>query len=167
MATRLKDEKINGDIVQVYKESSNIYSIKYNNKTYSNIRVNNKKNLLDEIKVTLAKDLDNALDLPIQTVIIVPSTKAKDVKISETEFQKRIKSTRLKLSELFGGYTSVESVGGYMADNGVLIREDAVQVISYAQKSDYNKHKNDFLEWVARKKITWESLLKMIYIIYR
>ena len=25
------------------------------------------------------------------------------------------------------------------------------------KKSDYNKHKNDFLEWVARKKITWEQ----------
>jgi len=93
---------------------------------------------------------------PIQTAIIVPATEYDKI-ISNTKFKQRIKATRTLMSNLFGGYTSVKSVGGYTSKSNKLIKEDGTIVIAYAKEIDFQIKKQKWINWLKRKKITWKQ----------
>jgi len=103
--------------------------------------------------------LKKSFKLPIQTITFVPSTTSKSKKISNTILSKRVKETRLFLSNVFGGYTSARVTGGYImkskSGKKILIKERVVQVTSYAKKIDYKKNKNKWLNWCKKKKKQW------------
>lgn len=94
--------------------------------------------------------------LPVQTVTIVPSTNY-DKAISAYEFNRRVEDTRRFLSNTFGGYTSVRSVGGYVAKGGALITENASAVTSYATVESFKKNKGKWLSWCRNKKKEWKQ----------
>ena len=102
------------------------------------------------------KNVRNAFKLPIQTVTLVPSTKEKSKKISSEELRKRVEETRMFLSRLFGGFTSVRTTGGYVY-KGKVIKERVVMVTAYAERLKFKKHKSKWLSWVRRKKKTWSQ----------
>ena len=89
------------------------------------------------------------------TAVIVPSTEG-DKPISRKAFRRRINETRRKMSELFGGYTSIEAIGGWV-DNNKLIKEDTARVISYADKAKYERNQRAFLAWLKKKKGEWKQ----------
>lgn len=64
-----------------------------------------------------AKMPKSTFHLPVESAVIVPSTKAKSKSISASEFANRTKEVRKKLSSLFGGYTSVKAIGGFLLVN--------------------------------------------------
>ncbi len=100
---------------------------------------------MDDLK--LPKELKGAFHLPIEQTVYVPSTKNASVKISQKEFKKRIRLVEMYLSKHYGGKTSVNAGGGYMAnDNKTLINEDVVKVTSYATVGAFNKNKHNLIK---------------------
>jgi len=94
--------------------------------------------------------------LPIEIAIMVPST-YRDEKIPRAEFVRRINETRKKLSELFGGYTSIEAKGGWVTDRGELIKENVVRVVAFADLKRYKEKQNELLKWLEKKKKEWKQ----------
>ena len=97
----------------------------------------------------------NTFNLPMQIAILVPSTKNVDDKISNSEFKKRISLVKKYLAAKFGGFTSVQSVGGFLSDSKKLVEEDAVMVISYATRKDFAKYKTIVMDWVRDRGSDW------------
>jgi len=94
--------------------------------------------------------------LPIETIVTVPSTRY-DKKISKQELNKRILETQKFLSQIFGGYTSIEALGGYIPKKGGLWEEPIVKIISFAKAKDYKKSKKRLAKWLKRKKKEWKQ----------
>jgi DNA repair protein RadC len=88
------------------------------------------------IKNKLSK---SSFALPYQIAIYVPSTKDKNVVISDLELESRVDEVKKYLSELFGGFNSVKVEGGYESKDRGLIKEDAVRVVAFANKEDINQ----------------------------
>lgn len=93
--------------------------------------------------------------LPVETAIYVPSTEY-DEQIPHGEFEKRIDEVRKELSNLFGGYTSVSATGGWV-DNGAVIKEPIVKVISYTDPKNYKKNRNTLQEYLSNKRKSWKQ----------
>lgn len=106
------------------------------------------------VRVVSIKRVVGAFNLPIQTATLVPSTTQKKKAISSKAFQRRINETRRFLSGLFGGYTSVQGIGGYLSKKS-LIREKVAVVTAYAHRSAYLRYKNRWIAWVRSKKREW------------
>lgn len=103
------------------------------------------------------KKIRDSFHLPIETAVLVPSTTKADKPLTKKDFQKRIDSTRRYLSKLFGGYTSIQAIGGYVSNQKGLIQEQVVMVVSYAQEKDFNKNETKFLNWARRKGKQWSQ----------
>lgn len=102
------------------------------------------------------KSIKGSFHLPIETAILVPSTTAKSKKISAKEFQARINLTRRFLSRLFGGYTSVSGIGGYLL-KGKVIREKVAIVSSFCKLNSFKKYKREWVAWIRTKKKEWKQ----------
>jgi len=90
--------------------------------------------------------------LEVEQAIYVPSTRSGDKPISKAEHKKRVNEVRKFLSKKFGGYTSVQAVGGYYSEpKKKVIQEKVVKVVGYATKKDYKKNepavKKQLGEW--------------------
>jgi len=88
------------------------------------------------IKNKLSK---SSFALPYQIAIYVPSTKDKNIVISDFELESRVDEVKKYLSQLFGGFNSVKVEGGYESKDRGLIKEDAVRVVAFANKEDINE----------------------------
>lgn len=107
-------------------------------------------------KKTNKKFPAGSFKLPIQTAIIVPSTDF-DKKISANKFNDRIKETKKFMSNLFGGYTSVRSKGGYVSNRNALIQEKAAVVVAYSTKDNFPTKRKQLFNFVKRKKKAWNQ----------
>lgn len=102
--------------------------------------------LVDSIKSRLAK---GSFELPLETAVLVPSTKGANEVINKAEFQRRVYEVEKYLSQLFGGYTAVSTDGGYVSSEKGLIEEDVTKVTAFAQKLDFE---NNFGRLMSRIK---------------
>lgn len=102
------------------------------------------------------KPMPKVFHLPLETAVYVPSTKF-DKKVPDKEFRKRIAETRKKLSELFGGYTSIKAIGGFISDKKGLIKEDVIVVISFAENKSFLKNRTKLKNWLIKKKKDWKQ----------
>jgi hypothetical protein len=94
--------------------------------------------------------------LPVQTAILVPSTKEGQELISSTEYKKRILDTRKELYDMFGGFTSVSGSGGTEDLNTKELVEEPVNVVySYAEPKTFRKKADEFIDYVEDKKKKW------------
>jgi hypothetical protein len=93
--------------------------------------------------------------LPIRTAILVPSTTQHNRPIGKHAFDHRINETRRYLSRKYGGYTSVNAVGGYTSTRGKLVREPVVEVVAYSTRSAYKKNKHATYHWLVAHKKRW------------
>jgi hypothetical protein len=111
------------------------------------------------------KDID---EFPIQTAVIVPSTrnvrvrgKMESREISEKAFGNRVDLTRKQLSQFYGGYTMVKSVGGYVkTEEGKpdeYIHEKGTIVTAYANRPRYNLRKKEWLTWTRGRRRAWKQ----------
>jgi len=90
--------------------------------------------------------------LPIEQVIIVPSTQGATKPAGDKAMKQRVDAVRRFLSQHYGGYTSVGGVGGWYSGNKhKLIKEYVVKVTGFASKKDYTKNKtamaNQIIKW--------------------
>jgi hypothetical protein len=93
--------------------------------------------------------------LPLELVVYVPSTQDVDKVVTVDEMNKRIEEVKTYLAELFGGYTSSEKLGGYMATSKKLVNEQIVQVVSFATKEAYEENKIDLVKKISEWAKEW------------
>ena len=105
------------------------------------------------IKAPLEKESN---ELKYQIGIIVPSTNF-DKKISNVQFQNRIKGTKKFFSQLFGGTSSIKEIGSYLSDNKVLINEQGVLVESSMTLEQYKKNKTKIEKYIKQKRKDWNQ----------
>ncbi len=108
-------------------------------------------------KGTTISGKEIGLHLPIEMSVYVPSTKDASVPISKSELENRVKQVKEYLANLFGGYSSSEVVGGYASNEGALIQEDVVKVISFATKKAYEENKQKLIDKIAEWSTKWSQ----------
>jgi len=101
--------------------------------------------------------LQKAFHLPLEVAVYVPSTFDVDVVIPDDVFAERIKEVSEFLSGIFGGYTSQETLGGYVAEDGKLVKEDVVKVTSFATDEAFSKNKTKLLQRVQKWAKDWKQ----------
>jgi len=101
------------------------------------------------------KTVSGATNLPIQTAVIVPSTRKGDKKAAASTVKSRVNDVRRFMSNRFGGYTSSKSTGGYVMKNGKLVKERVNTVTAFASRQKYKKHKAAWLSYVRKKGKSW------------
>jgi hypothetical protein len=84
--------------------------------------------------------------LPLETTLYVPSTDAKQRIIPENKQAQRVMLARRKMSQLFGGYTSVRATGGWISGKKRLIREPVFKVTSFSEVSKFKRNKGAFVK---------------------
>ena len=96
---------------------------------------------------------------PLELTLYVPSTQGESELITPKKFDKRITEAELKMSELFGGYTQVDTQGGWVGERG-LVREPVAKVTSFTTIKDFEKNKAEFEGYVEeiRGKYGQESM---------
>ena len=93
-------------------------------------------------------------EAPYEIKVYVPSTTL-DQPISASDFKSRIDETQEKLSELFGGFTTVDASGGYLSQQDGVISEPVIVVSSWATEEDYQSKLGDLERFLKQKKDDW------------
>lgn len=105
-----------------------------------------------------AKGIKQKVDLfplPIQTAIVIPSTNDVNKPISSNMMKKRVDETRKFLSQSFGGYTSVQGVGGFTTKKGDLVKERVNVVTAFSTYEAFENNKEKFVKYALDKKKEW------------
>ena len=95
--------------------------------------------------------------LPVRVAIVVPSTKAKDKKISQEEMNQRVKETDNFMRENFGGETTIRGVGSWKDNDGKKVQENVVVVESYSSEEDWKENDIRTEEYLNNKTKEWEQ----------
>ncbi len=97
--------------------------------------------------------------LPIEQAIIVPSTSGIKTqrKISKAKLNKRVNNVRRFLSNRFGGYTSVKTIGGFVLKDGKLVKERAVKVTAFATRKDFKKNRGEVIKQIGSWGRKWQQ----------
>lgn len=95
------------------------------------------------------KQAKKAFHLPIEMAIYVPSTSNVDKSISPAQMKARVKEVSVYLSQIFGGYTSQETLGGYVDSQGNLVNEQVVRVVSFGTLEKFEQNKQKILQKIA------------------
>lgn len=86
------------------------------------------------------KTLKFKFDLDCKVSIYVPSTV--DVN-KEVDNKEQVKRVITELSQMFGGATATEAVGGWVCDNGETVLEKVTIVYSFCNSESLQKHFED------------------------
>jgi prepilin signal peptidase PulO-like enzyme (type II secretory pathway) len=70
-----------------------------------------------------------------KVAVIIPSTVNVSEAASSEEVAKWIKATKVKLANLFGGFTSYSAVGGWVSPTHGLVEEDVTIVSSFTDET--------------------------------
>ena len=95
------------------------------------------------------------MSLPVEQAIYVPSTDEGNRPISKTELDSRVHETKEHLSNLFGGYTTTEAIGGYHSPTKGLVEEPVVKVTSFTTKENYDANRFILQEWLSLRAKLW------------
>ena len=87
----------------------------------------------------------------------VPSTQAGNVAISNDDFNTRTQEIAGIFSDMFGGFTITDSVGGWKSQEHGLILENVKQVSSYASNEQIKEHKKAVIALANSKKVEWQQ----------
>ena len=110
---------------------------------------------VDKSKQVFGKNKEGVFELPYEVAIYVPSTQDVDKVISLNEMESRVKEVSEYLSNLFGGYTSTDTIGGFVASNGELVNEEVTKVTSFSQEADFKKHRENLLKQIGKWGKDW------------
>ena len=92
--------------------------------------------------------------LPIEVSVYVPSTQDVDKVVSKSEMKLRVEEVKKYLATLFGGFSSSSVEGGFLASDGKVVKENVERVVSFAEKSEFDKNKEALVqkasEWAAK-----------------
>lgn len=106
------------------------------------------------------RDFPNKTELrksnSIEFKVFIPSTRNKNIKISDTAFRKRIDDAVFFFSKRFGGSTFAVETGTYQLKNKTIKERVSVITIS-ARPSVYNKYDEEVEAWLRAKKKSWQQ----------
>ncbi|MEI6775162.1 MAG: hypothetical protein WCL18_10770 [bacterium] len=103
---------------------------------------------------------DTEMQLDTRTAILVPSTKNTEKgskRVSQKEYDARVNETRKFMATKYGGYTSVNTTGGYVNNDGKVIKEPVTEVVAYTTKEDYEKNKPAVDNYLDSKQKSWKQ----------
>lgn len=105
----------------------------------------------------MRKTFPHDVGLTTRTAILVPSTKHGNQKISEREFNARIRETQNFMNREFGGSTVTKGVGSYTISGRKpkLVQEDVVIVENYSKPKDWKKHMREVENYIESKQKEW------------
>lgn len=95
------------------------------------------------------KTLKFKFDLDCKVSIYVPSTVEVNKEVDNKEQVKRVIT---ELSQMFGGATATEAVGGWVCDNGETVLEKVTIVYSFCNSESLQKHFADVYQICERIK---------------
>ena len=95
------------------------------------------------------KQAKKAFHLPVEMAIYVPSTSDVDKVITDAKMKARVREVSTYLSSVFGGYTSQDTIGGYVDSKGTLVNEEVVRVVSFGKLEDFESNKEKILKKIA------------------
>lgn len=98
---------------------------------------------------------EKVFHLPYESAVYVPSTKDVNIVITKDELDQRTNEVKSFLGKLFGGYTSAETVGGFVDSKGNLVNEDVVKVTSFSSEEDFQKNKSVLLDKLSEWSKEW------------
>jgi GNAT superfamily N-acetyltransferase len=93
--------------------------------------------------------------LPIELTVYVPSTQDVDKTITKAEMTARVNEVKTYLGKTFGGFSASDVQGGFVASDGNIVSEDIIKVVSFAQKEDYEKHKEQLVKKITEWAEKW------------
>jgi hypothetical protein len=99
--------------------------------------------------------LDKEFKFDKNFVIYVPSTTDVGSRIDRTDLDARVSAVEKFVSERFGGFTKIDSDGGYKANSGDIIEEDIVKVSVFAKDLDWKEHENEVVAKVKQWAKDW------------
>jgi hypothetical protein len=89
--------------------------------------------------------------------VIVPSTTDADKPISAAAFTRRVNEVKRFFSDMFGGYTSTQTVGGWVSD-GKIIREKGMKVASFSAKASWTPaNQRKVIQFLRQKAKSWKQ----------
>ena len=89
--------------------------------------------------------------------IFVPSTTKLNKKISSKAFSTRIKNTKRSLNNLFGGTTTIRSVGSFTSKRGKIVDEKIAIVTSHTNKAGFTRGRKKLGVFLKIKKKSWKQ----------
>ncbi len=99
-----------------------------------------------------------SFSLPIETAILVPSTKNINEKLSYSGFRQRVDVVQEFLAKLFGGFSATSVVGGFYSDKtGKVVIEDVVKVVSFSTSEDFNTNRTILFKQIIKWKKAWSQ----------
>lgn len=108
--------------------------------------------------------MPNKLDFPkgkgsnIHIVILVPSTKGINKKITKKQFKTRVMSVVKFLRSKFGGSTRVRGVGDFHSQElGKPVQEQIAKVETFTTTKDYNRVDKQIRNFLLKKKKAWSQ----------
>jgi hypothetical protein len=101
------------------------------------------------------KKKGEVFELPYEVAIYIPSTQDVDRVISVDQMNLRVDEVKKYLAKTFGGYTSSETLGGFIASNGELVNEEVIKITSFSTVEDFNKHKVELLKQIGKWGDKW------------
>jgi hypothetical protein len=109
-------------------------------------------------KIPFSKKGIDVSALPIENAIYVPSTDKQQQPISQDKFDGRIMETEEFLSNLYGGFSRYEEVGGFKDfDKQKIIKEKGARVVSFSSRADAkdNQKAKQLKRWILSKQKAW------------
>lgn len=95
---------------------------------------------------------------PLELTLYIPSTQGETKIVSKLERMRRIEKAEKKMSNLFGGYTSVNTTGGWVSDDtGKLVQEPEGKVTAYTTPTRLNLGRKRFEDYVKKIKKDYDQ----------
>lgn len=112
---------------------------------------------ISRIRATQIKRSDTAYPKgAVYQDVIIPSTDY-DKPVSKRVFNQRVKEVQIFFSNLFGGFTQVGTVGGWVSD-GKVIKETGAKVVSFSSKGTWTKaNQRKVVTFLRRKCKEWKQ----------
>lgn len=89
--------------------------------------------------------------------VFVPSTTRLNKKISTKMFSTRIRNTKRSMNSLFGGTTTIRSVGAFTSKRGKIVNEKIAVVTSHTNKAGFSRGKKKLGAFLKTKKKSWKQ----------
>lgn len=99
--------------------------------------------------------LHGGLHLPYEISVYVPSTKEVDKHISKKEMDERTTEVTKFLSDKFGGFTSMQTTGGYVDHTGNLVKEPIVKITSFSTEKSFSDNKSNLISQIKEWNKQW------------
>lgn len=100
-------------------------------------------------------NVQGGLHLPYEISVYVPSTKDVDKQVTKPEMDHRTSEVTKYLADKFGGYTSMNTTGGYFDHKHKLVKEPVIKITSFSTEKDFQRNKQNLLDQIRDWSKEW------------